>query len=243
MTCACRRTRPYSSPMGCSQAEHRRQVSQRTLSHRTSKRSVACCRMTSSRGQPTLVLKAAGPPEAIEIHGQLHSTSGRIAVQGHLNTAATLPQYSGTLDATNLNLAALRQQGASGTAISICNSALTASARRYRSGMVRYSLRSTPHTCERLSCILRTLTLRSRPNGCRCNALTLTSPLPIQGGERADRRRRPVECTYHRAHLSAATEPRPLSRVAPCGKIVFPTLSSAATHRPTTSCWSVETRR
>ena len=44
--------------------------------------------------------------------------------------------------------------------------------------MVRYSLRSTSHTCERLSCILRTLTLRSRPNGCRCNALTLTPPLP-----------------------------------------------------------------
>ena len=64
------------------------------------------------QGPADFVLKAEGPPEAIEIHGQLHSTSGRIAVQGHLNTAATLPQYSGTLDATNLNLAALRQQGA-----------------------------------------------------------------------------------------------------------------------------------
>ena len=64
------------------------------------------------QGPADFVLKAEGPPEAIEIHGQLHSTSGRIAVQGHLNTAATLPQYSGVLDATNLNLAALRQQGA-----------------------------------------------------------------------------------------------------------------------------------
>ena len=64
------------------------------------------------QGPADFVLKAEGPPEAIEIHGQLHSTSGRIAVQGHLNTAATLPQYSGTLEATNLNLAALRQQGA-----------------------------------------------------------------------------------------------------------------------------------
>ena len=59
-----------------------------------------------------MVLKAEGQPEVIEIYGQLSSTSGRIAVQGHLNTATTLPQYSGTLDVANLNLAALRQQGA-----------------------------------------------------------------------------------------------------------------------------------
>jgi uncharacterized protein involved in outer membrane biogenesis len=64
------------------------------------------------QGPADLVLKAEGPPEAVELQGQLSSTSGRIAVQGHLNTAATLPQYSGTLDVANLNLAALRQQGA-----------------------------------------------------------------------------------------------------------------------------------
>jgi autotransporter translocation and assembly factor TamB len=64
------------------------------------------------QGPADLVLQAEGPPEAVEIHCQLSSTSGRIALQGHLNTAATPPQYSGTLDVANLNLAALRQQGA-----------------------------------------------------------------------------------------------------------------------------------
>src|SRR4030095_2477327 len=59
-----------------------------------------------------LVLKAEGPPEAVEIQGQLSSTSGHIAIQAHLNTAATPPEYSGTLDVANLNLAALQQQGA-----------------------------------------------------------------------------------------------------------------------------------
>ena len=64
------------------------------------------------QGPADLVLQAEGPPEAVEIHGQLSSTSGHIALEGHLNAAATPPQYSGTLDVTNLNLAALRQQGA-----------------------------------------------------------------------------------------------------------------------------------
>jgi translocation and assembly module TamB len=64
------------------------------------------------QGPADFVLEAQGPPEAVEIHGQLSSTSGRLALQGHLNTAATPPQYSGILDVTNLNLAALRQQGA-----------------------------------------------------------------------------------------------------------------------------------
>jgi autotransporter translocation and assembly factor TamB len=59
-----------------------------------------------------LVLKAEGPPEVVELYGQLSSNSGRIAIQGSLNTATTPPQYSGTLDVVNLNLAALRQQGA-----------------------------------------------------------------------------------------------------------------------------------
>ncbi|HSX82609.1 MAG TPA: translocation/assembly module TamB domain-containing protein, partial [Candidatus Saccharimonadia bacterium] len=64
------------------------------------------------QGPADLVLKAEGPPEAVEIHGQLSSTSGHIAIQGHLNAAATPPQYSAILDVANLNLAALRQQGA-----------------------------------------------------------------------------------------------------------------------------------
>ena len=64
------------------------------------------------QGPADLVLKAEGPPEAVELHGQLSSTSGHIAIQGHLNAAATPPQYNGTLDVANLNLAALRQQGA-----------------------------------------------------------------------------------------------------------------------------------
>jgi autotransporter translocation and assembly factor TamB len=64
------------------------------------------------QGPADLVLKAEGPPEAVEIQGQLSSTSGHIAIQAHLNAAATPPQYSGTLDVANLNLAALRQQGA-----------------------------------------------------------------------------------------------------------------------------------
>jgi hypothetical protein len=63
------------------------------------------------QGPADLVLKAEGPPEAVEIYSQLSSTSGHIAIQGHLNAAATPPQYSGTLDVANLNLAALRQQG------------------------------------------------------------------------------------------------------------------------------------
>src|SRR5215468_2593532 len=61
------------------------------------------------QGPADLVLKAEGPPEAVELRGQLSATSGRIALQGHLNTAATPPQYNGTLDVTNLNLAALLQ--------------------------------------------------------------------------------------------------------------------------------------
>src|SRR5262245_51316318 len=64
------------------------------------------------QGPADLVLQAEGPPEAGDIQGQLDSTAERIAVQAHLNTAATPPQYSGTLDVANLNLAALRQQGA-----------------------------------------------------------------------------------------------------------------------------------
>jgi autotransporter translocation and assembly factor TamB len=64
------------------------------------------------QGPADVVLKAEGPPEAVEIHSQLSSTSGHIAMQGHLNAAARPPQYSGTLDVTNLNLEALRQQGA-----------------------------------------------------------------------------------------------------------------------------------
>jgi hypothetical protein len=64
------------------------------------------------QGQADLVLKAEGPPEAVEIDGQLSSAVGHIALQGHLNTAATPPHYSGTLDVANLNLAALRAQGA-----------------------------------------------------------------------------------------------------------------------------------
>ena len=64
------------------------------------------------QGPADLVLKAEGPPEAVELHGQLSSTSGHIAIQGHLNAAATPPQYSGILDVANLNLAALQQQGA-----------------------------------------------------------------------------------------------------------------------------------
>src|SRR3989442_1544669 len=64
------------------------------------------------QGPADLVLQAEGPPEAVELHGQLSSTSGHIALQGHLNAAATPLQYSGRLDVTNLNLAALQQQGA-----------------------------------------------------------------------------------------------------------------------------------
>jgi translocation and assembly module TamB len=64
------------------------------------------------QGPADLVLKAEGPPEAVELQGQLSSTSGHIAIQAHLNAAATPPQYSGTLDVANLNLAALQQQGA-----------------------------------------------------------------------------------------------------------------------------------
>src|SRR4029453_9401614 len=64
------------------------------------------------QGPADLMLKAEGPPEAVEIHGQLNATSGHIAIQGRLNVAATPPQYSGTLDVANLNLLALRQQGA-----------------------------------------------------------------------------------------------------------------------------------
>ena len=64
------------------------------------------------QGPADLVLKAEGPPEAVEIYSQLNTTSGHIALQGHLNVAATPPQYSGALDVANLNLAALRQQGA-----------------------------------------------------------------------------------------------------------------------------------
>src|SRR5262249_36329348 len=64
------------------------------------------------QGPADLVLKAEGPPEAVELRGQLSSTSGHIAIQAHLNAAATPPQYSGTLDVANLNLAALRQQDA-----------------------------------------------------------------------------------------------------------------------------------
>ncbi|HSX80550.1 MAG TPA: AsmA-like C-terminal region-containing protein, partial [Candidatus Saccharimonadia bacterium] len=64
------------------------------------------------QGPADLVLKAEGPPEAVEIHGQLSSTSGHIAIQGHLNAAATPPQYRGILDVAKLNLAALRQQSA-----------------------------------------------------------------------------------------------------------------------------------
>ena len=40
------------------------------------------------QGPADLVLKAEGPPEAVEIHSQLSSTSGQIAIQGHLNAAA-----------------------------------------------------------------------------------------------------------------------------------------------------------
>jgi autotransporter translocation and assembly factor TamB len=64
------------------------------------------------QGPADLILKAEGPPEAVEISSQLSSTSGHIAFQGHLNAAAMPPHYSGTLDVANLNLAALRQQGA-----------------------------------------------------------------------------------------------------------------------------------
>src|SRR4029434_8223750 len=64
-------------------------------------------------GPADLVLKAEGPPEAVEIRSQLNATSGHIALQGRLNVAATPPQYSGTLDVANLNLLALRQQGPS----------------------------------------------------------------------------------------------------------------------------------
>jgi autotransporter translocation and assembly factor TamB len=64
------------------------------------------------QGPADLALKAEGPPEVVEIHSQLNSTSGHIALQGHLNAAAIPPQYRGTLNVTDLNLAALRPQGA-----------------------------------------------------------------------------------------------------------------------------------
>src|SRR5215475_3766782 len=64
------------------------------------------------QGPADLVLKAEGPPEAVEIQGQFGSASGRIAIQAHLTAAATPPQYSGTLDVANLKLAAPRQRGA-----------------------------------------------------------------------------------------------------------------------------------
>jgi autotransporter translocation and assembly factor TamB len=64
------------------------------------------------QGPADLVLQATGPPGAVELHGQLSSTSGHLALQGHLNAAATPPQYSGRLDVAHLNLAALQQQGA-----------------------------------------------------------------------------------------------------------------------------------
>jgi len=58
------------------------------------------------------VAEGRRPPEAVELHGQLSSTSGHNSYPGHLNAAATPPQYSAILDVANLNLAALRQQGA-----------------------------------------------------------------------------------------------------------------------------------
>ena len=61
----------------------------------------------------TWSLKAQGPPEAVEtLRVNSVPPQGISALQGHLNVAATPPQYSGTLDVANLNLAALQQQGA-----------------------------------------------------------------------------------------------------------------------------------
>ena len=64
------------------------------------------------QGPADLRLQAEGPPETVEIDGQLSSTLGHLTLQGHLNAAARPPQYSATLDVTHLNLEALRQQGA-----------------------------------------------------------------------------------------------------------------------------------
>jgi hypothetical protein len=131
------------------------------------------------QGPADLVLKAEGPPEAVEIHSQLSSTSGHIAIQGHLNTAAMPPQYSGILDVANLNLAALRQQGA-------WHSDLNLQLRIDGAGIAPQEWQSTvqleilPSRLRELPYTLRTLTFRSKPSRCRCNASTLTPPSPIQ---------------------------------------------------------------
>src|SRR5262245_5042101 len=64
------------------------------------------------QGPPDLGLTAEGLRRTDELQGQFSSTSVHIVIQAHLTAAATPPQYSGTLDVANLNLAALPQQGA-----------------------------------------------------------------------------------------------------------------------------------
>ena len=63
------------------------------------------------KGQADLVVKAQGPPEAVEISSQFSSDVGQVALQSHLNIAATPLHYNGTLEVTNLNLGAFKPQG------------------------------------------------------------------------------------------------------------------------------------
>jgi autotransporter translocation and assembly factor TamB len=64
------------------------------------------------QGQMRLTLQAAGPPEAVQINGQLLAEQGHVDVQGQVNTVATPPHYQARLDVTNLNIGTLIQRHA-----------------------------------------------------------------------------------------------------------------------------------
>src|SRR5256712_2532438 len=65
---------------------------------------------TALQGQVDLDLQAEGPPEALQVRSQLSAATGRVTLQSQINIAATPLRYDGTLEITNLNVAALMAQ-------------------------------------------------------------------------------------------------------------------------------------
>ncbi|HEY7709691.1 MAG TPA: AsmA family protein, partial [Candidatus Entotheonella sp.] len=63
-------------------------------------------------GQVQLDLQASGPPEALQINGQVLAAEGRVDLQSQLNLVATPLRYSGKVDIAHVNLADVVQRTA-----------------------------------------------------------------------------------------------------------------------------------
>jgi autotransporter translocation and assembly factor TamB len=64
------------------------------------------------RGRVNVSLKAAGPPEALALRGQIGAQEGRVTLAEEINRVATPVRYRGTLDVAELDLTSVLERAA-----------------------------------------------------------------------------------------------------------------------------------